>query len=225
VLTTSTDILNKGRRKVIYCGIDWAEAHHDVALVDESGTLVAKARISDDASGYRAVLELLAEHGDNPADPIPIAIETSRGLLVAALRTGTRKIFAINPMAAARYRDRHAVTRRKSDQLDALVLANILRTDMNAPAAAHRHRPGPRDRDPGPSSTRRPVEPAADRQPAALPAARVLSGRPGRRRQLARRTLPHRGSRTAQGRSHPGPGCAADPHPVARDPQARWAHT
>ena len=63
-------------------------------------------------------------------DPIPIAIETSRGLLVAALRQGNRKVFAINPMAAARYRDRHGVSRKKFDPGDALVLTNILRTDM-----------------------------------------------------------------------------------------------
>ncbi len=36
----------------ITCGIDWAENHHDVALVDETGKLVAKLRISDDVQGY-----------------------------------------------------------------------------------------------------------------------------------------------------------------------------
>jgi hypothetical protein len=29
----------------VYCGIDWAEGHHDIALVDGDGTLVAKRRI------------------------------------------------------------------------------------------------------------------------------------------------------------------------------------
>ncbi|MFD9115248.1 IS110 family transposase, partial [Streptomyces bottropensis] len=66
-----------------------------------------------------------------------------RGLLVAVLRTGKRKVFAINPMAAARYRDRHSVSRKKSDPGDALVLANILRTDI------HAHRPLPDDSDLG----------------------------------------------------------------------------
>lgn len=73
--------------------------------------------------------------------PIPVAIETSRGLLVSVLRTGKRPVFAINPMAAARYRDRHSVSRKKSDPGDALVLANVLRTDM------HAHRPLPQDSD------------------------------------------------------------------------------
>ncbi|MEU9847839.1 IS110 family transposase [Streptomyces sp. NPDC047985] len=126
---------------MIYCGIDWAERTHDVALVDDTGQLLAKRHITDDASGYKLLLDLLAEYGDSEENPIPVAIETSRGLLVAVLRTGQRKVFAINPMAAARYRDRHAVSRKKSDPGDALVLANILRTDM------HAHRPLPSDSD------------------------------------------------------------------------------
>ncbi len=125
----------------VFCGIDWAESHHDVALVDDTGRLLAKRRISDDAAGYRFLLDLLAEYGDTPEEPIPVAIETSRGLLVAALRTGKRPVYAINPLAAARYRDRHGVSRKKSDPGDALVLANILRTDM------HAHRPLPDDSD------------------------------------------------------------------------------
>lgn len=126
---------------MIHCGIDWAERTHDVALVDDSGQLLAKRHITDDAAGYKILLDLLAEYGDTEENPIPVAIETSRGLLVAVLRTGKRKVFAINPMAAARYRDRHSVSRKKSDPGDALVLANILRTDM------HAHRPLPQDSD------------------------------------------------------------------------------
>jgi transposase len=99
---------------LIYCGIDWAERTHDVALVDDSGQLLAKRHITDNAAGYRVLLDLLAEYGDSEENPIPVAIETSRGLLVAVLRTGKRKVFAINPMSAARYRDRHSVSRKKA---------------------------------------------------------------------------------------------------------------
>ncbi|MFJ6686821.1 IS110 family RNA-guided transposase [Streptomyces werraensis] len=132
-----------GRNTVIYCGIDWAERTHDVARVDDSGQLLAKRHITDDAAGHKILLELLAEYGDSEETPIPVAIETSRGLLVAVLRTGKRQVFAINPMAAARHRDRHSVSRKKSDPGDALVLANILRIDM------HAHRPLPNDSDLG----------------------------------------------------------------------------
>ncbi|MFI0913661.1 IS110 family RNA-guided transposase [Streptomyces abikoensis] len=129
----------KGTNARVFCGIGWAEKHHDVALVDDTGKMLAKARVSDDVTGYRKLLDLLAEHGDTEAEPIPVAIETSRGLLVSVLRAGKRQVFAINPLAASRYRDRHGVSRKKSDPGDALVLANILRTDL------HMHRPLPTD--------------------------------------------------------------------------------
>ena len=38
----------------VYCGIDWAEDHHDIALVDRDGKLLARRRISDDAAGLAA---------------------------------------------------------------------------------------------------------------------------------------------------------------------------
>ncbi|MCD0486078.1 IS110 family transposase [Streptacidiphilus sp. ASG 303] len=120
-----------------YCGIDWASDHHDIALVDTEGKLVARARIGDDAAGLQQLLNLLAEYEDAAESPVPVAIETSRGLLVASLRATGRPVYAINPMAAARYRERHTVARKKSDHFDATMLAHILRTD----AAAHRQLP------------------------------------------------------------------------------------
>jgi transposase len=123
----------------MFCGIDWAEDHHDVALVNVEGKLVAKRRISDDAAGFAALVQVLSDAGDSAQEPIPVAIETGRGLLVACLRATGRKVFAINPMAVSRYRDRHSVARKKSDAGDALVLANILRTDLPS------HRPLPAD--------------------------------------------------------------------------------
>jgi transposase len=90
----------------VFCGIDWAEDHHDTALVDQDGTLLAKRRIGDDAAGFTTLLQLLAEAGDGPDAPIPVAIETSHGLLVAGLRATGRPVFPINPLSVPRYRDR-----------------------------------------------------------------------------------------------------------------------
>ena len=123
----------------VYCGIDWAEDHHDIALAGRDGQLLARRRISDDAAGLAALLALLAEHGDTPDAPVPVAIETPRGLLVACLRATGRKVYPVNPMAVARYRDRHSVAGKKSDHGDSFVLANVLRTDL------HAHRPLPAD--------------------------------------------------------------------------------
>jgi transposase len=123
----------------VFCGIDWAEDHHDIALADRDGKLLARRRISDDAAGLAELLALLAEHGDSPGDRIPVAIETPRGLLVACLRAAGRPVYPINPMAVARYRDRHSVSGKKSDHGDSVVLAGVLRTDIGM------HRPLPAD--------------------------------------------------------------------------------
>lgn len=125
----------------VSCGIDWADDHHDVALVDQNGMLLASERISDDRVGLEHLLNLLAEHGDSLERPVPVAIETPRGLLVAALRAGGRPVYAINPLAASRYRARRSVSNAKSDPADARLLADILRTDRDA------HRPLPADSD------------------------------------------------------------------------------
>lgn len=121
----------------LWCGIDWAERHHDVAIVDEAGAVRARVRVGDDAAGFTSLLELLAVHDRDCDRPIPVAIETAKGLLVANLRAAGVPVFAINPLSVSRYRDRYTPSRAKSDAADALVLANILRTD----AAAHRQVP------------------------------------------------------------------------------------
>jgi Transposase len=72
-----------------------------------------------------------------------VAIETPRGLLTACLRATGREVYPINPMAVARYRDRHSVAGRKADHGDAVVLSNVLHRRARAPAAAGRHRARP----------------------------------------------------------------------------------
>ena len=116
----------------LYCGIDWAQAHHDVAVIDADGRVVARRRVDNDAVGFAEFLSLLAEAGDTADNSIPVAIETDRGLWVAALRATGRPIYPINPLAASRYRARHQVSGAKSDATDAVLLANILRTDPGA---------------------------------------------------------------------------------------------
>ncbi len=81
----------------VTCGIDWASDHHDVALVDHEGNLSARARITDDLDGLHQLLELFTTHGDTANAAIPVAIETSRGLLVACLRATGRPVYAVNP--------------------------------------------------------------------------------------------------------------------------------
>jgi transposase len=122
----------------VYCGIDWAEQHHDVAVLDSAGRVLAQQRVTDDLAGFTALTEVLDRLAPIHSQ-VEIALETDHGLFVHALRDAGFRVFAINPMAVDRYRDRYRVSRAKSDAVDALVLANLLRTD------AGRHREIPAD--------------------------------------------------------------------------------
>ena len=118
---------------MIFVGDDWAEDHHDVYLMDEAGQRLAARRLPEGLAGIRDLHELVAAHSEEP-DQVMIGIETDRGLWVAALVASGYQVWAINPMAAARYRDRHHVSGAKSDAGDAKLLADLVRTDR------HNHR-------------------------------------------------------------------------------------
>ena len=35
----------------MFCGIDWSDDHHDVAVVEGSGSVIAEQRIGNDVGG------------------------------------------------------------------------------------------------------------------------------------------------------------------------------
>lgn len=90
-------------------GIDWSEAHHDVCVLDDKGMVLAKGKVSDDVSGVGRLHAMAAEHAEDPSEVV-VGIETDRGLLVGSLVQAGYRVYAINPLAASRYRDRHAVS-------------------------------------------------------------------------------------------------------------------
>ena len=57
-----------------FCGIDWASDHHDIAIVDDKGAVLAKERVANDAVGFARLLELFADAGDTADYLIPVAI-------------------------------------------------------------------------------------------------------------------------------------------------------
>ena len=119
---------------MIFMGDDWSEDHHDVCLMDQAGKRLASRRLPEGLTGIRQLHELIAEHVEEP-DQVVIGIETDRGLWAGALAAAGYQVFAVNPMAVARYRDRHHVSGGKSDASDAKLLADLVRTDR------HNHRP------------------------------------------------------------------------------------
>jgi len=121
----------------LFVGDDWAEAHHDVEVVDADGAVLARRRLPEGVTGLAGLHGLIADHlgeADEP-DQVLVGIETDRGPWVQALAAAGYVVYPINPLQVARYRERHGVAGAKSDPGDAHVLAEIVRLDR-----AH-HRP------------------------------------------------------------------------------------
>src|SRR5665811_2150655 len=76
---------------MLFVGDDWAEDHHDVEIVDETGRTLARRRFPEGLAGITRLHALIAEHLPEPAgsaDPAPqvvVGIETERGPWAAAL--------------------------------------------------------------------------------------------------------------------------------------------
>jgi hypothetical protein len=64
-----------------------------------------------------------------PEVEVVVGIETDRGPWVSALVAAGYVVYSINPMSAARYRERHSTSGAKSDAADAHLLAEIVRRD------------------------------------------------------------------------------------------------
>jgi transposase len=119
---------------MIFVGVDWAEAHHDVHVQSEDGRRLSGGRLPEGVEGIARFHEMVGVHAQEP-DEVVIGMETDRGLFVGALVAAGYQVFAVNPMSTSHYRDRHSTSGAKSDPGDAKVLADMVRTDR------HNHRP------------------------------------------------------------------------------------
>lgn len=130
----------------LFVGDDWAEDHHDVEVMDTAGRRLAKARLPEGVAGMARLHAIVGELvGDAESDAesdavggdaaggvedveVVIGIETDRGPWVRALVASGYTVLAVNPLQAARFRDRLGVSGAKSDAGDAHVLADMVRT-------------------------------------------------------------------------------------------------
>jgi transposase len=114
----------------LFVGDDWAEDHHDVEVMDGAGRRLAKARLPEGVAGMARLHAIVSEAASEEADDVEVlvGIETDRGPWVAALVAAGYTVLAVNPLQAARFRDRLGVSGAKSDAADAHVLADMVRT-------------------------------------------------------------------------------------------------
>jgi transposase len=114
---------------MLFVGDDWAHDHHDVELQDAAGHRLARARLEEGVAGLDRLHGLIRRHAGG--GEVLIGIETDRGPWVHALIGAGYRVYAINPLQVARYRERRVVSGAKSDAGDAHALADMVRTDSH----------------------------------------------------------------------------------------------
>lgn len=111
----------------MFIGWDWATETHDVSVMDSSGARVDRWELAHTEQGIEATLKRLARHG-SPAD-LPVAIETTRGLVVDRLLAAGHPVVPVHPNAFHAMRPRWGASKAKTDAGDSHKLADYLRTD------------------------------------------------------------------------------------------------
>jgi transposase len=127
---STTRTAKERRLELIFVGDDWSEQHHDVCVLDEKGRVLARRQLPEGVAGVAGFHELVGGFVDSP-DEVAIAIETDRGLWVAALVGAGYQVYGLNPKSVARYKERYVLSGAKSDPADAKVLADLARTDRH----------------------------------------------------------------------------------------------
>jgi transposase len=111
-----------------YAGIDWADDHHDVVVLDDSSRQIASRRVAHTAAGLAELTTTLERIcGTTAKDQLACIVETNRGLLITALLEAGFAVYPVNPKTVDRRRNAAGV---KTDQIDAYLLAKTGRSDL-----------------------------------------------------------------------------------------------
>jgi transposase len=111
-----------------YTGIDWANDHHDVLVLDEKGHQVGSLRISHSTQGLAKLNAFLEQIiGRASKEQMACIIETTHGLLITALLEAGWPVYPVNPRTVDR---RRAASGAKTDMIDAYLLAKTGRADF-----------------------------------------------------------------------------------------------
>lgn len=115
----------------MFAGWDWASESHDVTVLDNAGAKAQRWALAHTEAGMTSTLARLRRHGDPTS--VPVAIETTRGLVIDRLLAAGHPVFPVHPNAFNAVRARWGAAKAKSDPGDSFKLADYLRTDGHLP--------------------------------------------------------------------------------------------
>ena len=111
-----------------YLGVDWADQSHELYVSDESGRKINELEVHQTAEEFAELGRWLDESRSQGIE-LWAAIEKPEGRVVDFLLDHGVVVYPVNPKALDRARDRFRMSQSKSDEFDAYVLAEFLRTD------------------------------------------------------------------------------------------------
>src|SRR5437660_2527315 len=111
-----------------YAGVDWADQHHDALVINEQGQQVGSIRVDHSLQGFAKLTTFLQQIiGSEPKEQMACIIETTHGLLIAALLEAGWPVYPVNPRTVDR---RRSASGAKTDTIDAYLLAKTGRADF-----------------------------------------------------------------------------------------------
>lgn len=108
-----------------FAGIDWADRHHDLVVIDDAGRKVAQLRVEHSPEGLARLVSFLRDIA--PLDQIACILETTHGLLITALLEAGAVLYPVNPKTVDRKR---SASGAKTDLIDAYLLAKHGRSEF-----------------------------------------------------------------------------------------------
>lgn len=114
---------------IAYVGVDWASATHHAYALDASGAKLGHRAFPHSGDGLAELAGWIRRTTGGEPSHVAIGIEVPHGPVVESLMDAGFPVHALNPKQLDRFRDRFTVSGAKDDRLDALVLADSLRTD------------------------------------------------------------------------------------------------
>lgn len=109
-----------------YVGLDWADTHHDVEVLDEAGRRVGSRRFAHSHEGLNELKTFLLSIAGQP-DQLACIVETNHGLLISFLLEAGFAVYPVNPKTANKLRKAAGA---KTDRIDAYLLAKTGRFDL-----------------------------------------------------------------------------------------------
>jgi transposase len=109
-----------------YVGLDWADTHHDVDVIDEHGHRVGAQRFAHSLEGLNKLKAWLLQIAKDP-EQLACIVETNHGLLITFLLEAGIPVYPVNPKMANHLRK---VAGAKTDRIDAHLLAKMGRFNL-----------------------------------------------------------------------------------------------